>query len=112
MQSDEIDRLKRTIITQASSGAQDLSKLLQGGPSSAGASSSNSAGGGGDLAHNSDQARLCYLKRLELIKTVDVGSELSSRDKYCRVMAYNDMHAMLVVSQPSFTALAPGYGIR
>ena len=27
-------------------------------------------------------------------------------------MAYNDTHGMLAVSQPSFTALAPGYGVR
>ncbi len=27
-------------------------------------------------------------------------------------MCYNEFHGMLVVSQPSFTALAPGFGVR
>ena len=34
------------------------------------------------------------------------------REKYCRLMAYNDTHMMLAVTQPSFTALAPGFGVR
>ena len=34
------------------------------------------------------------------------------RERYCRVMAYNETHGMLAVTQPSFTALAPGYGVR
>ena len=27
-------------------------------------------------------------------------------------MVYNDTHGMLAVTQPSFTSLAPGYGVR
>ena len=30
------------------------------------------------------------------------------RERYCRVMAYNQTHGMLAVSQPSFTALVRG----
>ena len=44
-----------------------------------------------------------------LLTLVVVAGE---RDKYCRLMTYNDTHMMLAVSQPSFTALAPGFGIR
>jgi WD40 repeat protein len=54
--------------------------------------------------------RLIYLKRLEIIRSLE--SSPADRDKCCRVMAYNEFHGMLIVSQPSFTALAPGYGIR
>ena len=49
-----------------------------------------------------------HLQRLELIAKPDH----EHRERYCRVMAYNDTHGMLAVTQPSFTALAPGYGVR
>ena len=38
--------------------------------------------------------------------------DADDRSRYCRVMAYNETHGMLAVSQPSFTALMPGYGVR
>ena len=31
---------------------------------------------------------------------------------FLNLPAYNEVHGMLVVSQPSFTALAPGFGVR
>ena len=31
---------------------------------------------------------------------------------YCRVLAYSSNMGMLLISQPSFTALAPGFGVR
>jgi len=62
----------------------------------------------GSLGPSSSYSRLLYVKRLELIAKPDH----EHRERYCRVMAYNDTHGMLAVSQPSFTALAPGYGVR
>lgn len=53
-------------------------------------------------------SRLLYVKRLELISRPDH----EHRERYCRVMVYNDTHGMLAVTQPSFTSLAPGYGVR
>lgn len=53
-----------------------------------------------------EEPRLVYVKRLELIK------QMENREKCCRLLAYNDTYGMLVVSQPSFTALAPGFGVR
>ena len=58
---------------------------------------STSAGGG---AASSSYSRLHYVKRMDLIKFDAEASE-----RYCRVMAYNETHGMLAVSQPSFTAL-------
>ena len=49
-----------------------------------------------------------FFQRLELIAKPD----REHRERYCRVMAYNDTHGMLAVTQPSFTSLAPGYGVR
>ncbi len=54
--------------------------------------------------------RLTYLKQLEIFKP-DLGN--TDTNKYCRIMCYNETYGKMVVSQPStFTALAPGYGIR
>jgi len=38
--------------------------------------------------------------------------DLNDVNRFCRVMCYNQTYGMLVLSQPSFTALAPGYGVR
>ena len=52
--------------------------------------------------------RLTYVKRLEMMRL-----DPQDPNKYCRVLAYNDLYGMLVVSQPSqFNALAPGFGVR
>ena len=53
-------------------------------------------------------SRLLYVKCLELMAKPDY----ERRERYCRIMAYNETHGMLAVTQPSFTALAPGYGVR
>ena len=45
---------------------------------------------------------------MELIAKVDH----EHRERYCRLMVYNETHGMLAITQPSFTALAPGYGVR
>eukprot|EP00088_Acartia_fossae_P063041 TRINITY_DN7661_c0_g1_i11.p1 TRINITY_DN7661_c0_g1~~TRINITY_DN7661_c0_g1_i11.p1 ORF type:complete len:783 (-),score=136.21 TRINITY_DN7661_c0_g1_i11:343-2664(-) len=47
--------------------------------------------------------RLVYQRRFEIVR----GNE-----KTCRVLAYSEYNGMLLISQPSFTALAPGYGVR
>jgi len=52
------------------------------------------------------EVRLVYQRRHEICKPS------AERDKCCRVMAYCQPLGMLVVSQPSFTALAPGFGVR
>jgi len=50
--------------------------------------------------------RLIYQKRHDICKPS------SDRDKCCRVMSYCQPLGLLVMSQPSFTALAPGFGVR
>ncbi len=55
--------------------------------------------------------RLVYIKRLEILKPPS-SNESADNNKVCRVMAFNWTFGMLVVSQPSFTALAPGFGVR
>jgi len=57
---------------------------------------------------SSQEMRLTYVKRLEMMRL-----DPQDPNKYCRVLAYNDLYGMLVVSQPSqFNALAPGFGVR
>ena len=75
-------------------------------------------GGHSDMPHSISNAssesssgndfRLVYVQRLNIIRAA-AGND---PNKACRVMAYNEMLGMLVVSQPSFTALAPGFGFR
>merc|ERR1712029_827634 len=77
-----------------------------GEESSAGAAAKASTSGSAGSSHGS-YSRLVYVKRMDLIKF-----DSEHRERYCRVMAYNETHGMLAVSQPSFTALAPGYGVR
>lgn len=62
-------------------------------------SSSQVVGAGGE-------GRLVYQRRHEICKPS------AERDKCCRVLAYCQPLGMLTVSQPSFTALAPGFGVR
>lgn len=52
-----------------------------------------------------------YVKQLDIIRSI-LDDSGGARDRYCRLMAFNEVHAMLIVTQPSFTALAPGFGIR
>ena len=40
------------------------------------------------------------MRRLVLLNPESVQGD---REKYCRLMAYNDTHMMLAVTQPSFT---------
>ena len=54
-------------------------------------------------------SRLVYVQRLQIIRPDPTNTDVN---KACRVMAYNETYGMLVVSQPSFTALAPGFGVR
>lgn len=57
--------------------------------------------------------RYSYLKKLNLLRASDLMSSTSDNSqKYCRVMTVNEFHGMLLISQPSFTALAPGFGVR
>ena len=98
MQREEIDKLRRQ-LRQICPDPGRLA-LLDDGSSVSGCSSSVPGS-------NSNFSRLHYVKRLDLIK-----ADQEHRERYCRVMAYNDTHGMLAVSQPSFTALAPGYGVR
>ena len=56
----------------------------------------------------SQEMRLKYVKRLEMMRM-----DPQDINKYCRLLAYNDLYGMLVVTQPSqFNALAPGFGVR
>ena len=98
MQREEIDKLRRQ-LRQICPDPGRLALLDDGGP---GGSSSSTSG-----PSSSSVSKLHYVKRLDLIK-----ADQDHRERYCRVMAYNETHGMLAVSQPSFTALAPGYGVR
>jgi len=91
LQSEQVDKLSLDIKRYRDAGGE-LPPLVSNVPSS-------QAGGGGE-------GRLVYQKRHEICKPS------AERDKCCRVMAYCQPLGMLVVSQPSFTALAPGFGVR
>ena len=68
-----------------------------------------SSSSGSSNETNGTNSRLIYVQRLQIIRPENTNSDVN---KACRVMAYNEVHGMLVVSQPSFTALAPGFGVR
>ena len=95
MQREEIDKLRRQ-LRQICPDPNRLSLLEE-----------TSAPSTSFQANPSSFTRLHYVKRMDLIKP-----DPDHRERYCRVMAYNETHGMLAVSQPSFTALAPGYGVR
>ena len=48
-----------------------------------------------------DGQRLVYMRRLVLLTPESVQGD---REKYCRLMAYNDTRMMLAMTQPSFNA--------
>eukprot|EP00095_Tigriopus_kingsejongensis_P004974 maker-scaffold96_size378025-snap-gene-2.35 protein:Tk04974 transcript:maker-scaffold96_size378025-snap-gene-2.35-mRNA-1 annotation:"hypothetical protein DAPPUDRAFT_300353" len=99
LQAEEIDKLKKVMEYHQ----MDPTSL-----SLEGASGPGSVSGLGQVGSR----HLRYLKRLDIIRSSSDGSDTHQRDKYCRLMAFNEVHAMLVVTQPSFTALAPGFGVR
>ncbi|TRY73195.1 hypothetical protein TCAL_00947 [Tigriopus californicus] len=99
LQSDEIEQLKR--LCQANRSLTDSV-----GVSSLSSSLMVSTKGGKPVGARA----LRYVKQLDIIRSILDDS--GSRDRYCRLMAFNEVHAMLIVTQPSFTALAPGFGIR
>lgn len=104
MQTDQIDGLQRQLRGQhTSSSSLSNAAALADSPVVATANSN------GNSFLIGDEQRLVYVRRLVLLNPESVQGE---RDKYCRLMTYNDTHMMLAVSQPSFTALAPGFGIR
>jgi len=102
MQREEIDKLRR----QLRQICPDPSRLALLDPDSS-SSQPSTSGTGGSGSTSGSYSRLNYVKRMELMKF-----DGEHRERYCRVMAYNQTHGMLAVSQPSFTALAPGYGVR
>ncbi|CAB4055900.1 Alpha-N-acetylgalactosaminidase,Alpha-galactosidase A [Lepeophtheirus salmonis] len=53
-------------------------------------------------------SKVGFSKRIELVKE----ATLRAAKFGCRIMSYDFNQAMLVVSQPSYTLLAPGYGVR
>ena len=103
MQRDEIDKLRRKVktigcgVVELCSNNEVVNMVLPG------PSASNFAN-----AESMSYSRLLYVKRMELIAKPD----RENRERYCRVMAYNETHGMLAATQPSFTALAPGFGVR
>ncbi len=100
MQAAEMEKLKKD-LRRALSGAVDLSSA---------ASALSSAGVEGEAGLQQHQHRLTYVRKIELVRSTDAFG--GDKNRCCRVMAYSDFHGMLVVSQPSFTALAPGFGVR
>jgi len=100
MQREEIDKLRR----QLRQICPDPNRLALLEDCSQPSTSGLGAAAGGA---SSSFTKLHYVKRLDLIK-----ADPDHRERYCRIMAYNETHGMLAVSQPSFTALAPGYGVR
>jgi hypothetical protein len=95
LQSDEIERLKSVVLRQ---------QQQAGGSTSTWADADSTR----DVSKiSSELPTLTYFKRLELMKPAQVEQQ-----RYCRVMTYVPDLAMLVVSQPSFTVLAPGFGAR
>ena len=87
LQAKEIEKLK-----------QEASQLRMQHPGTSAASAPVAPSG-------NTRHQLRYLKRIELVKVCE-GS------RFCRIMTYNDFYGMLIISQPSFTALAPGFGVR
>jgi E3 ubiquitin-protein ligase RFWD3 len=102
LQREEIDKLKAVIKSMRDNGLS---------PSNASSSSSSSQMARSSSSSSSDKNlhRLNYVKRLELMRPDPNNTDAN---KACRVLAYNETYGMLVVSQPSFTALAPGFGVR
>lgn len=98
LQKEEIEKLK-SIINSLKSGHIELSNPIARSLTSTGSSNQT----------NGTISRLIYVQRLQIIRP-DISN--SDVNKACRVVAYNEVHGMLVVSQPSFTALAPGFGVR
>ena len=95
MQLQEIDKLKRALKVAGVSGV-DVPSVSSSFASACPRTTQNALKG--------KNCRLTYVRRLELIKNTSAH--------FCRVMALNDFHGMLLIAQPSFTALAPGFGIR
>ena len=102
LQAKEIDRLTQE-LRRAHSSAGQLGEQQQQQPDLRLQQQQQPSGGGG-----SSNSRLVYVRRIELVRS-DAATD---RDKYCRVLTYNEFHGMLVASQPSYTALAPGFGVR
>ena len=86
---EEIEKLQEQIRLLRSGLGQSLPL---GGDSALLSNSSTSSGNPG-----STYSRLLYLKRCELIRRDALQEAQPTR--YCRVMAYNETHGMLVVSQ-------------
>jgi len=87
---EEIEKLQRE-VRQYRKFRGDLPPALQSSQPSASALPAN-------------QTRLVYHRRYEMVRP--------GNDKTCRVLAYSSYMGMLLISQPSFTALAPGFGVR
>ena len=113
MQAKEIDKLKAQ-LKAIGQGQTQPSNALSQVPS-------------GSTNGTSCKGSLRYLRRVEILshppqgksshhcclKSINDKSILGeNRDKYCRLLCYNSFYGMLMVSQPSFTALAPGFGVR
>ncbi|XP_040583417.1 E3 ubiquitin-protein ligase rfwd3.L [Lepeophtheirus salmonis] len=60
------------------------------------------------VASSTTTLKWVFQKRIELVKE----ATLRAAKFGCRIMSYDFNQAMLVVSQPSYTLLAPGYGVR
>ena len=107
LQTKEIDNLRSQILKLRSmlNGETAILASLDAQPSSSLTSSNSQDSSAMDEAN----ARLSCIKKLELIKPEVCAGE---RDRYCRFLLFNDSNAMLLVTQPSFTALAPGFGFR
>jgi len=61
-----------------------------------------------DSNANDTAPKLVYHRRLELIK----AEATADLNRVCKILAFSEFHAMLVATQPSFTALSPGFGFR
>lgn len=102
-QTDEMDRVRQLLRRQQSS-VQGVSESLSAAAASGHGVEGEDHGGNGNGGGGATNKRLTYVKRHELIKP----EAAVDREKHCRVMDYNSLHAMLVVSQPTFTSLTPG----
>ena len=96
---EENEKLKNEIKALKAGGAVAINGSLAGPSYSSAADSSSKSG---------NAERLAYVRTLQIMRS----TEQVDNNRSCRVMAYNPLLGMLVLSQPSFTALAPGFGVR
>lgn len=63
-------------------------------------------------ASNNLHGKRCWLTYFKKIDLIGGHRNQNNTAHFCRVMTISKFHGVIVVSQPSFTVLAPGFGVR